>query len=121
NLFWPDYEQARALAYLRRGLWEDNQSFGDEWLIVERETVGVNEQDDIWLDVAEFRRLTRPDSACAQLQEGVALYRGDFMAGFSLRDSPDFDAWQQFQAEALRRELATALKQLSSNLAAGGD
>ena len=27
-----------------------------------------------------------------------ALYRDTFMAGFSLRDSPEFDDWQAYQA-----------------------
>ena len=41
---------------------------------------------------------------------GVELYRGDFLEGFSLRDSAAFDEWQFFQAEALRQELAAALQ-----------
>lgn len=34
------------------------------------------------------------------------------MAGFTLRDSPNFDEWQHFQTESLRRELAEALARL---------
>jgi predicted ATPase len=34
------------------------------------------------------------------------------MAGFTLRDSPDFDEWQFFEREALRDELALALERL---------
>jgi predicted ATPase len=46
------------------------------------------------------------------LTEAAALYRDDFLAGFTLRDSPDFDEWQYFQSESLRRELAGALEKL---------
>ena len=42
------------------------------------------------------------------------LYRGDFLAGFSLRDSPAFDDWQFFQAESLRSQLAGVLQRLSA-------
>ncbi len=35
------------------------------------------------------------------------------MAGFSLRDSANFDDWQFFQADSLRSELAKALEQLA--------
>jgi len=68
-----------------------------------------------WLDVDAFReRLawceTHGHAAkemcgdCVSLLEGaVALYRGDFMAGFTLRDSLAFDEWQFFQAEELRQ------------------
>jgi len=47
------------------------------------------------------------------LTEAVALYRDDFLAGFTLRDSPAFDDWQFFQAESLRREMADALETLA--------
>lgn len=43
----------------------------------------------------------------------MELYRGDFLAGFALRDSPQFDDWQSFQAELLRGELADALDRLA--------
>src|SRR4029453_16113812 len=39
---------------------------------------------------------------------------GDFLAGFSLRDSTSFDDWQYFQAERLRRELASTLERLGT-------
>ncbi|HXV44106.1 MAG TPA: AAA family ATPase, partial [Anaerolineae bacterium] len=44
--------------------------------------------------------------------EAITLYRDDFLAGFTLRDSPAFDEWQFFQSEGLRQKLAGALEQL---------
>jgi hypothetical protein len=41
-----------------------------------------------------------------------ALYTGDFMVGFSLRDSPAFDDWQFSQAESLRRTYVDVLQRL---------
>ncbi len=49
-----------------------------------------------------------------RLEEAVELYSDDFMAGFTLRDSPAFDEWQFFQREALRGELARALERLAA-------
>jgi DNA-binding SARP family transcriptional activator len=46
------------------------------------------------------------------LREAVSLYRDDFLAGFTLRDSPEFDEWQRFQTEEIRRELTEALERL---------
>ena len=52
--------------------------------------------------------------AClAPLAEAAALYRDDFLAGFTLRDSAEFDDWQFTQAESLRAELAEALEKLA--------
>ena len=40
------------------------------------------------------------------------MYRDDFMVGFTLPDSPEFDGWQFFQGEEYREELSTALGRL---------
>ena len=43
----------------------------------------------------------------------------DFLSGFSLRDSLNFDDWQFFQAEGLRREWGAALERLVGCLLCG--
>jgi tetratricopeptide (TPR) repeat protein len=43
----------------------------------------------------------------------LELYRGDFMVGFTLPDSPQFDEWQYFTGQALQRKCAEALQRLS--------
>lgn len=123
-LLWPDYDQTHARGALRRTLSALNKALAGEWLDVDRETIGLRAEANIWLDVAEFqRRLTAcrshshpADAICPDcltpLTEAVTLYRDDFLAGFTLRDSPDFDEWQYFQSESLRRELAGALENL---------
>ncbi|UCC64726.1 MAG: protein kinase, partial [Anaerolineae bacterium] len=55
------------------------------------------------------------------LAEAVELYRGDFLAGFTFRDSPDFDDWQSFETERLRQELEGALGRLVRGHSAQGD
>jgi DNA-binding SARP family transcriptional activator len=47
------------------------------------------------------------------LTKAAALYRSDFLAGFSLRDSAGFDDWQFFQAESARRDLLSVLDRLA--------
>ena len=41
-----------------------------------------------------------------------AAWRGDLLAGFTLRDSPAFDEWQLREAESLRRALGAASARL---------
>ncbi|NIP69311.1 MAG: tetratricopeptide repeat protein, partial [Planctomycetales bacterium] len=86
----------------------------------------------LWLDVDQFLSLLRacrehdhPEAdVCPEcltaLAKAVELYRGDFLAGFSLRDSPNFDEWQFFQTESLRQELASALERLVRGHSAQG-
>jgi predicted ATPase/DNA-binding SARP family transcriptional activator len=132
TLLWPEAESQPARANLRRSLSVLRKGIGGEWLVADRETIGTHPQTDIWLDVAHFRRLlsspqahshpedeTCPDCLEA-LAEAVELYRGDFLEGFSLRDSARFDDWQFFQTEGLRQELALALERLVHGYSAQG-
>jgi predicted ATPase/DNA-binding SARP family transcriptional activator len=124
-LLWPEYDHSRARADLRRTLAVLNRTLGSGWLTVDRESAGLNWDADVWLDAAEFQaRLAErrthghpSDQICPAcltlLAEAVALYRDDFLAGFTLRDSPSFDDWQFFQTQELRDDLARALEQLA--------
>jgi DNA-binding SARP family transcriptional activator len=124
NLLWPESDRARGRAALRRTLYALRKALADDWLDVDREEIGLRLGSAIWMDVDQFRRhlaecqthghpATEVCPACAaSLTEAVVLYRGDFLSGFGLRDSFNFDEWQFFQAEALRRELAGALGRL---------
>jgi DNA-binding SARP family transcriptional activator len=50
----------------------------------------------------------------ARLVDAVAAYADDFLAGFTLPDSPAFDEWQLFQRESLRQLYGQVLEQLVS-------
>ncbi|MBE7555542.1 MAG: tetratricopeptide repeat protein [Anaerolineales bacterium] len=132
TLFWPDLDQQRARAYFRRDLAALNTGLPGNWLSVDRETVELNREAGLWVDTAQFQRVLiacqrhdhPAESVCADclplLAEAAALYTGDFLAGFTLRDSPEFDDWQFFQTESLRQELASALERLVQGLHAQG-
>jgi len=124
NFFWPDWDQPRAFAYLRNTLWEINRTLGEGWLLADRESIGINPQAEITLDLQNFQTLLAQviphvhptDDGCREcaqkLEAAAGLYRGDFMAGFGLPDSPAFDDWQFFQAEEARQTLVNGLVRL---------
>ena len=124
TLLWPRSKPRQARSILRTTLWTLNKSLTGEALQVERDRIGLNREADIWLDVAHFRRLAEsgqghdhvPDELCddclAHLAEAATIYRGDFLEGFTLRDSASFDDWQTFETEGLRRELGGVLEKL---------
>ncbi|MCA9957894.1 MAG: tetratricopeptide repeat protein [Anaerolineales bacterium] len=120
-LFWPEADQTRAFAYLRRTLWEINQMLGEGWLEAERSSVALRWPAEMWLDVREFTRLTAIGAGLDDLATAVFLYRDDFLAGFTLRDAPDFDEWQYYEVDHLRHALAQALAQLVTGLAQVGE
>lgn len=101
-LLWPDSTPRKARAALRTTLSILKKVLNGEWLVAERKTVGLDDTTDVWVDVVQFRHLlaeSRGDDCARQLDplsRAVELYQGDFMAGFSLRDSVYFDEWQFF-------------------------
>lgn len=118
-LLWPDYDAASALAYLRRTLWEINQMLGSGFLRVERSQAALVVDESVWLDVHALARALQQGDEEA-ISRVVDLYRGDFMAGFSLVDAADFEDWQRYQVEKWRSELSRALDRLSARLGADG-
>ena len=116
-LLWPEYAPDRARAALRRTLSTLRSALGGRWLAVARDAVSL-ERGGVLLDVDEFRRLA--GGGVADLEQAAALQRGEFLAGFGLRDSAPFDDWQSLHAGALARELGAVLDRLADELAAGG-
>jgi DNA-binding SARP family transcriptional activator len=131
-LLWPEYDQRRARAGLRRTLSTLHKALGDGFLEFGREIIRVVPEPEPWCDVVEFRRLLAASAAHGHpaneicptcltlLGQAVALYRDDFMAGFTLRDSQNFDDWQFFHSDSLRQELSGALEKLVNRQSAQG-
>ena len=115
-LFWPEADDAKARGALRRTLSVLRAALGDRWLAAEGETISLDPKD-VRVDVRSFREAIR----AGELAEAAALYRGEFLAGFSLRDSPAFDDWQAAQSDALRAEYAEVLAKLATDADARGD
>ena len=123
-LLWPDADQVRARAALRRILSTVNKALAGCGLRVDRETIGLDWNADLWVDLVQFRSQRAksvahrhsPADVCEMslgpLKEVVNLYRGEFLAGFTLRDSAPFDDWQFSESERLRDELAVVLERL---------
>ena len=140
-LLWPERTDQEALSALRnalsklRGALGDRRSSGDRrspsdgqapspLLLVTRSTMQLNPAGDCWLDVAEFERLAGQDLTGLEdllgLTAAVELYRGPFLHGLSVGDSPAFDEWMLFRGEEYRRTVLEMLGRLASLQAARG-
>ena len=129
-LLWPESDGADARAALRRTLSVLKGGLGAGALVIDRTSVRLRD-DAVDFDLGRFRgalgqardHAHEGDAACgvciSALEEAIALDRGEFMAGFALRDSEPFDEWQVAEAESHRRDLAGALERLARTLAAG--
>jgi DNA-binding SARP family transcriptional activator len=138
SLLWPERLDREALSALRytlsklRGALGDRRSPGDRqmpapFLLVTRTSVQFNPASDHWLDVAEFPDLTgvgRGDHAptdLSNLTRAAKLYRGPFLHGLSVGDSPTFDEWMLLKGEEYRRRVLSVLGHLTYLQAARGE
>jgi len=119
-LLWPDADEARARSALRRTLSVVRKELGDGGPMITRDEVGLVDGDAVAIDVRDFLAgAESPD--IEEVARAAALWRGDLLAGFSLRDSAEFDEWQRREAERLRRVMSSACGRLVEARAASGD
>ncbi len=117
--FWPELDAEHGRAALRATLLELRKSLvhchepGEQaHLLVERDTLGIEQSSQLVLDLRlvesvskQAGRLVEPfkDQAggelLAQLEQAMRLARGPFLAGFTLRDSQFFDDWTRQHRE----------------------
>src|SRR5262245_44821598 len=123
TLLWPESDQREGRARLRRTLHRLALALGDNVLETSPDTIRIHPGADLWLDSAIFRQHATtglpaaPADALAperlaHLTAAPELYADDFLAGFTLPDSPTFDEWQFFVRESLRQLYGQALEQL---------
>jgi DNA-binding SARP family transcriptional activator len=122
GLLWPDWPERSARANLRDALANLRRVIRDDqatppFLLISRQTIQFNSASDAWVDVTAFTTLLEirgtVEQTIPQLEEAVALYRGAFLEGFSLADSPTFEEWMLLHRERLHRLMVEALHRLA--------
>ncbi|WP_421656238.1 ATP-binding protein [Leptothermofonsia sp. ETS-13] len=113
---WPDATDADAKANLRRRLHELKQSVPhiDRWLRVETKTIQWMQDEDCWLDVAEFEAAIAQSTKTQALEQAARLYQGDLLPGC-------YDDWIVPYREQLRQQAIAALDTLVTLLTAQGN
>ena len=103
SFFWPDTDRSSAQQVLRTTLHGLRQALGPA-LIVDEHTLALSPEVDIDVRLfeADLHHLTSNLHA-QRLTSTLQLYRGDFLTGFMLNDSPEFEDWITEQQEHYRR------------------
>lgn len=122
TLLWPDLAETDARNNLRKTLNRLRQAIGDQQavpplLCITRQSMQLNPQSDMCLDVHAFRTAIahtrtylQPDISA--LIAAINLYRGDFLAHSYLSNSLEFETWMLAQRASLQTILQTALQRL---------
>ena len=115
----PISDDTSARGALRRTLSTLHAAVGDGPLDVGRERVALVAAA-CRIDLAELERLAASD-APEDLSAAGDLVRGPFLAGFSLRDSVEFDDWRATRAAAVERTILGVLDRLTVAREVAGD
>ncbi|MFN2107594.1 MAG: BTAD domain-containing putative transcriptional regulator [Candidatus Promineifilaceae bacterium] len=132
GLLWSDTPEQKARRSLRGALANLRQLLHDQeaqppYFDITRQTIQFNKHGDYKLDVNDFLAGIAESSESQDLAvnrtaaikafdlaSAVALYRGQFLAGFYLRDAPLFEEWALITRESLQRRALWAMNQLTN-------
>ena len=118
GLLWGEMPNSEARANLRKALSNLRKLFPAAFRI-DRQTVAFDTGYPHSLDVTEFsdlmsrRAAASGEAAAALLRQAVALYRGEFLAGFYLSGAPAFSEWVLGWREHLGEQALQALYTLA--------
>ena len=113
----------QTLTRLRRVIQDGDAS--PPFLAISRESIQFNRDSDHSCDLFEFEALlsgckehaTNRIKTCIQCMKNacnaVALYKGPFLADFSLSDSAEFEDWAEVQRERIQQTALSALNDLT--------
>lgn len=122
GLLWGELPEADARRNLRGTLLKLRHVV-EPHILVSHQSLAFNGDSDYWLDVEVFRRCLDPRAggAPAQLRQAVALYRGDFLEDFYVRQAPAFEEWVARQRAQLQELAIQAYHELARYDSQQGD
>ena len=122
-LLWPETEAQKAavtlrttLSRLRRAL----QPMGDV-LVIEAGKVGIDFDGAVDMDLDWLAKAVRPETSPDDLAAILDIDRGEFLAGFSLPDAPEFDTWAAIERQTYQWQVETVYERLTQYQLAMGN
>ena len=117
-LLWADMPERDARGNLRKAIQQLQEQFGD-YLTVDHHALGLRADAPCWVDAVEF--LNAAGGAAPDCLRAVQLYGGEFLAGFYVRNAPEFEAWMLAEKDRLREMLLHCLETLAGQAVAQND
>jgi len=115
-LFWPELNQQRARAALRKAVHVVRRQLGAEVLVGRGdEDLGLADGA-VWCDAVAFEHVL----TAQRFDEALELYRGDLFDGFFVSGAPEFERWVDRERSRLRELAAGAAWALAELLGEDG-
>jgi DNA-binding SARP family transcriptional activator len=128
GMLWPERDGDAARHALRQAVYNLRSKLPDggaSLLQVTNLEIGFVPRADLWLDIEAFEESLRLGSGRTvdpqHLSAAVQLYRGEFLAGFFVKDSPDFEDWMVAEQVRLRDAAVEALHHLIESYSRRGE
>jgi DNA-binding SARP family transcriptional activator len=118
GMLWPERDGDAARHTLRQAVYNLRSKLPDAGALLQVNNleIGFVPRADLWLDVEAFEESLRLGMGRTvdpqHLSAAVQLYRGELLAGFFVKDSPDFEDWMVAEQVRLRDATVEALHHL---------
>lgn len=106
TLLWPESSEGHAATSLRVELSNLRKRLG-AYLDISREAIMIRPNATVRLDLAELAAML----AAGRIDEALLTYAGDFLQGFYVRASTEFEHWLLWERECVRESLLHALSE----------
>jgi len=116
TLLWPESTEQHASTSLRVVLSVLRKNLAD-YLDICRDSAGINTDTSAYIDVIDLEQKL----AGGKIEQALQLYQGDFLQGFHIQESVEFENWLQWQQEHLRVLITGALHRAISRAIEAGE
>ncbi|MBV7328619.1 AAA family ATPase [Chloroflexi bacterium TSY] len=123
DLLWGEMAEAKARRNLTTTLTNLRKKLSP-FLEVEPDRIAFRQDSHYQLDVDQFEEQLAQGESTQEMRlvrEAVALYRGEFLEGLSVKDAHVFEEWVFTESEGLREQLLQALQNLVDDAVHHGD
>lgn len=122
-LLWPESDPALARAALRNTLTRLRAALNADTLVQsDGDRVGIPASATLTSDLATLQALLRqPTFDLPTARHALTHWRGEFLAGFSLDDAPEFESWVSLQREYWHQQVSLLFDRCCQRQAEEGD
>ena len=108
-LLWPENSQEQASSSLRVALSILKKHLG-KYLYSSHGSIGIKPDAKVYLDISDLEGELDKD----QINAALEIYRGDFLEGFQIKESSEFENWLQGKQTHIRELFAGALHETAN-------